>query len=119
MTMYERVRTQLSRWEVLRWTFLAEGLLLLGAWGWAYAVLKDIEQPLIIHFSELQGINQIGGVGQVGIAASLGIVAIGVNFFLARELAARDVFLNRMLAAGTAFFAGLIFVAIVTIIRVN
>jgi hypothetical protein len=90
-----------------------------GGWLWAWFVLRDIQSPLILHFSDYTGINQIGGLSEVHGLGATGLVVVGVNFLIAQALRARDRRWAAVLAAATLFLAALLFTALAAIISVN
>ena len=100
-------------------TFLTSGLVVGLGWLWAIAALGNIHQPLILHFSSYAGINEIGDLGNLGNIAVFSLVAVTLNFSLALALEARNNFWGKLLAAGTFFFALLIFIGFAAIIGVN
>lgn len=86
---------------------------------WAYFSLKEAQGPLIMHFSNLSGISQIGSVWNILSLGFVAIVAILFNSLMVFELEERDAFLGKFLVAGTLFFAILIFIGFAAIISVN
>ena len=92
---------------------------ILGATLWVYFVLRNAASVLILHFNNVVGINQIGGVTQLIGVGVTGLVVVIANFLIALELEARDLFLGKLLAAVTLLFAILLFIAFAAIISVN
>ena len=86
---------------------------------WAYFGLYGASGPLILHFSDLAGITQIGGAGNFLAVGLAGIAATAINFVLAVELELRTGFLGKLLAAATLFLALLLFLGFASIISVN
>lgn len=118
--MREKLYQQKER--IIVGTFIASLLFVIGGFLWAYVVLRNISQPLIIHFSRVgdyTNINQSGTVWHLASIAGAAIVAIGVNVAIALELRRKDFFLVSMLAAGTLVFGALIFIGFAAIISVN
>ena len=99
--------------------FVASLVLIIGSWWWAYRVLHLITQPLIIHFNARDGINQIGGMGDLTGMAVLSLAIIIVNFFIFLELEKRDRLWAIILASGTLLYSALIFRGFAAIISVN
>ena len=97
----------------------ASAALVLGGWFWAFFALKNIDQPLIIHFTNQLGITGIGGLGDIAQLGILGLVIVLVDGLLAFPLDARNIFLGKLLAAGTLLASALIFIAFWAIISVN
>lgn len=99
--------------------FILSALLAAAGWFWAWLALRGIETPLIIHFSDYTGINQIGGMAEVHGLGATGILLSGLNYALARVLAPRSLQWARLLAAATLFMTALLFTAFAAIISVN
>src|SRR3989344_8313952 len=109
---------KLTRYKIVNATFGLCALFVLGGWLWAFAALRGISQPLIIHFTSVSGINQIGGLRDLANIGLLGGVIILVNFYIALRIEERDRFLGKFLAAGTVFISILIFIGFAAIIGV-
>lgn len=86
---------------------------------WAYIATKDISGPIVVHFNNVSGINQIGTFLDMVLVGVTGLVVIVINFFLALELEERDWFLGKIVAIATLFLSILIFIAFAAIISVN
>lgn len=99
--------------------FAAAALFATGGWLWAWFVLRAIRTPLILHFSDYTGINQIGGMAEVHGLGATGLVVVAVNFVLALQLRAREARWAWVLAGSTLFLAALLFTALAAIISVN
>lgn len=98
----------------------AAGLVLIaGGWLWSYSVLRHVRQPLILHFNNLVGIDYIGSAADLAFLGVFGLLSVLVNTCLALELDERDWFWGKLLIAGTAGFAVLLFIAFAAIISVN
>ncbi len=113
--MFQKV----AKFKVIGFIFLASLLFVLGGTIWAYFALRGIVPPLIIHFNDLVGINQIGSVIDLLMVGGTGVIFVLINFLLALELEERDIFGGKILAAATLFFAILIFIGFAAIISVN
>ena len=100
-------------------SFVAAAAFVAGGWLWAWYALKGIVGPLILHFSDYTGINQIGGMGEIHGLGATGAVIVGVNFILAKALRPTEPRWAKLLAACTLFAAALLFTALAAIISVN
>ncbi len=94
-------------------------IITLGGWLRAYLVLRGINQPLILHFNPLVGINQVGNIWNLARVAGLGVTVIVLNYLIALELEERFPFIGKLLASGALVFALLLCVAFAAIIGVN
>ena len=110
---------KLLRFRVTSALFLVSLILVLGSSLWAYGALRKIHGPIIVHFSSLGGIDQIGEIWDLLRIGVLGLVVISINFFIAFELEERDWFLGKLTAAVTVFLSLLIFIGFAAIISVN
>lgn len=113
--VWERIK----RSKAVSIAFGASALLVVGGWFRAYFALRATTQPLIIHFNNYEGINQIGGMGDLLNTAIFGLVVVLVNFVLALALEERDRFLGKLTAAATVVFAILLFIGFSVIVSVN
>ena len=110
---------KLTKFRVIGLLFLLSLLFILGGFFWAYIALREIREPLILHFNNLVGINQIGEIRDLLLIAITAFVVVAVNFFISLELEKRERFFGKLLAAATLFFATLIFIGFAAIISVN
>lgn len=110
---------KLSKFKVVSSLFFASFILVLGGLVWAYATLRGVSGSLIMHFNNLVGINQVGGLAELAWIGATGVVVVLINSFVALELEARDWFLGKLLAAATLLFGILIFIGFAAIINVN
>ena len=93
--------------------------LVLGGWVWSYFDLRTISDPLIIHYSQEVGIDQVGYAGDLAKVGIFGIVVILINFLIAVEVEQKERFLGR-LTSGVTFLLGLlIFIYFAAIMGVN
>ncbi len=99
--------------------FLFSFLLVFFGWAIAYFSLRKVYQPLVLHFSDAAGINQIGGLGDLSAVAVFAIVSLVFDLLLSIELDKRDPFLGKVTAAAGFFIAVLIFIGFSAIISVN
>jgi hypothetical protein len=100
-------------------SFGASALFVLGGWLRTWLALRGIQSPLILHFSDYTGINQIGGMAQVHGLGITGAVIVGLNLLLARALQEHESRWARILAGATLFVSILLFMALAAIISVN
>ncbi len=90
-----------------------------GGWLWAFLALRRTEQPLILHFNNLAGIDQVGSLRDLMPIGVFGVVLVILGSFIALELDERDWFLGKFAAAATLGFAVLIFIGFAAIVSVN
>lgn len=117
--MFFSFREKLTKYSLVSSTFLVSAAFVAGGWLWASVALRGATQPIIIHWSSVQGITQIGSVRNLTEAGILGLVVVAVNFFIALALEERDWFLGKLLAAATLVFSILLFIGFAAIISVN
>lgn len=110
---------RISRSKVLSAVFLTSFGLVSAATIWAYVATKGVGGPIVVHFNNVSGINQIGTFIDLLLVGITAAIAVIVNFFLALELEKRDWFLGKIVAAVTLFLSILIFIAFAAIISVN
>ncbi len=110
---------KLTRYKIVNVAFGLCALFVLGGLLWAFAALRGISQPLIIHFTNYGGINQTGSLRDLANIGVLGSIIVFINFYIALRLEERDRFLGKFLAAGTLFISILIFIGFAAIIGVN
>jgi len=94
-------------------------LLILSSWLWAYFSLHQIKEPLVIHFTPLGGISQIGRLGDLSGIAAFGVIVLAVNFWLSINMEKRDLIWGKVIMAATAFTSLLIFTGFAAIIGAN
>lgn len=99
--------------------FAIGALFVAGGWFWAWSALSGIHSPLILHFSDYTGINQIGGMADIHGLGATGAVMIFLNFILARTLRPKEPRWAKLLSGATLFLAVLLFMALAAIISVN
>lgn len=100
-------------------SFVFGALFTASGWIWAWLALRDIRSPLILHFSDYTGINQIGGMAEIHGLGATGAVIVVLNFFLARSLHGPEPRWAKLIAGSTLFLAILLFTALAAIISVN
>ena len=110
---------KIFRFRVPNLTLVLGSVLILGGWLWAFFALRNTSQPLILHFSEQGGINQVGYAGDLARVGVFGLVVLAVNFLISVEVEERGRFLGRLTSVATAFLAILIFIYFAAIIGVN
>jgi len=105
--------------KIVSITFLLCLILVIGGWVKTYIALRKVSQPLIVHFNNAVGINQIGNLGDLAAVGIFGLVALALDFLVSLELDERDPFLGKITAAAGLFLAILIFIGFSAIISVN
>jgi hypothetical protein len=111
------LRDFISR-KALATIFFISLILILGSGIWAFYSLRDIEEPLILHYSQYS-ISQTGSIWDLLSASLFGVVVVGINFAITLKLIEKDLFLSRLIAFATLIFGILISMAFVAIIGVN
>ncbi|MEK7195446.1 MAG: hypothetical protein AAB655_02005 [Patescibacteria group bacterium] len=91
----------------------------LGGVFWTFFGLKRISGPVVVHFNNLAGINQIGSLWELLSIGAIAAVIIFSNFIIAVELEERDRFLGKTITGATLLFGILIFIGFAAIISVN
>lgn len=93
--------------------------LVIGGWTWAFLVLGDESQPLILHFNSLVRINLTGSLNDVLGFVVWSILALLINIALSFRMHRFNSVFGRIIASASILWAVLIFVGIAAIIRVN
>jgi hypothetical protein len=98
----------------------------LGGCFWTVGELATISgNPFILHFNDLNGITQVGGLSIIIFMGVFGTLVVLMNTAIAFEFAdrpgatARGQFFGKFLAGVTLTFAVLLFIAFAAIISVN
>jgi hypothetical protein len=93
----------------------------LGGFLWAVIALMPIAHsiPLILRFNDVDGITNVGGMGQIIFMGFFGVLVVGMNYAIALEFDVRRPFFGKFLAGMTLAFAVLLFLAFAAIISVN
>jgi hypothetical protein len=91
----------------------------LGGWIWAYLSLRGATQPLILRFSNLTGITQIGSADHLIPMGLFGVSLVLVNGLIALTIEARDWFWGKFYAAATLVLAILIFIGFAAVISTS
>lgn len=92
----------------------------LGGFFWVWTELSSSGSgPFILHFDDLRGITQVGGLGIFIFMGVFGSVVVLMNFFIGLELAERDRFLALLTTSLTLLFAILLFIGFAAILNVN
>lgn len=105
--------------KYLNFSFFIGLVFVLGGWMWAWISLGSVELPVIIHFSDISGINQVGYAGDLAKVGAFGVIVVFINFLISTELERRDKFLGKLAAFVTVFMSILIFIYFAAIISVN
>lgn len=99
----------------------ALALIILG-WFLSYRALRDIQEPLILHYDSSYagaGINQIGGIENLAYMRVTGVIFVLLDAVLAFTLDKRHPLWGKVAAAAALFFAGLLFAGFLAIMFVN
>jgi hypothetical protein len=100
--------------------FAAAFAFVLGGFGWAIMALRARGGgPLILHFNDVGGITQLGGVGDLWYAGVFAMIAVAINYVIALELDTRDGVMGKTMAVITLAAAILLFIACAAILSVN
>lgn len=110
---------ELLRYKWLLGSCLASIVLVVGGFVFGYAVLSKISQPIVIHFNDYVGINQIGNTRNLVFVGVLGLVMVVIDSWIAFTLVKREPFLGNIFGGMTLFLALLLFMGIMAIINVN
>ena len=98
----------------------AASLFIVGGFAWAFFALRAVGgQSLILHFNDVDGITNVGGLGTIIFMGMFGALVALMNLATALELDVRGPFLGKFLAAMTLIFSVLLFIAFAAIINVN
>ncbi len=108
-----------QKYRKLSLVFLVAACLVAAGWAWGYGALRNISEPLILHFNNAIGINQVGSFAELTNAALLAFLVVVLNFLLALSLAGREPGVSGLLAVLTLLFGLLIFIGFAAIISVN
>ncbi|TSC95613.1 MAG: Uncharacterized protein Athens071426_121 [Parcubacteria group bacterium Athens0714_26] len=84
-----------------------------------YTNLSYVQNLLVIHYDTFNGIDFLGNKSDVLNLLFSGLVMIGLNIFLGRELYLREKFLSYLLAFSTPVFTLLILIGVFAIISIN
>ena len=94
--------------------------LTLGGALWAWLSLAGINTPIyIIHFNDMNGITEVGGLGNIIAIGFFGLIIAIANAFIAYELEEKDPFLGKLLAGTGVVVSILLFMAFAAILNVN
>jgi hypothetical protein len=85
----------------------------------AWIVLHTIQAPIILSFTNRNGITARGTLFELELRGFAGLVMIAINLALVRELKKKDIFWERFIAAVTLLLGLLLFVGFEAIISVN
>ena len=96
-------------------------LLSLGGFLWAIVVLRGASRvtPLILHFNDVQGITQTGGMDLLIFMGIVGAIITATNGLLALAFDERDAAIGKFIAILNLVFSILLFIAFASIISVN
>ncbi|MCL5733468.1 MAG: hypothetical protein M1334_02275 [Patescibacteria group bacterium] len=110
---------KLTKWKFVFYFSLTSLVLVLISSSSAILILRKINQPLIIHYSYLNGIDKVGGIFMVFQIAVLVLVMVLINSFIAYYVESKDKFLGKLISSGTLFLSFLIFIFFFIIISIN
>lgn len=111
---------KIARYRFVSLMSLASFALVLGGFFWAFGALRNVgDQPLILHFNDLNGITSVGGFGALVLMGILGTAMVVVDFFIALALEERDTVLGKIVASMTLVIAVLLFIGFAAILNVN
>ncbi len=113
--MFKKIKTH-------RFVSILSGIslaLVLGGIGWLYFAVRGIGTSLVLHFDDLHGITQTGGLGTFFAVGIFGLIVVCLNSAIALELEARTPFFGKFTAIITFVFAVLLFIGFSAIIGVN
>ncbi|MFH1246352.1 MAG: hypothetical protein V1489_01065 [Candidatus Liptonbacteria bacterium] len=99
--------------------FAVSFLLVASGFAWAYSALRSLQTPIILHFSNITGIDRIGGIEDVIEYGIFGMCVVLVNAAVGIALEPRDNFLSKTIALATLVMAILLFILFAVIISVN
>ncbi len=117
--MFRDILGKIDRHRPVAAASLVSLFLVAGGWAWSYFALRGTDQPLILHFNNLAGIDQVGGLGELIPVGLFGLILTALGSILALELEEKDWFLGKFTAAAVFGFAALIFIGFAAIISVN
>ncbi len=117
--MFRDILGKIDRHRPVAAAALASLLLSACGWVWSFFALRDTGQPLILHFNNLAGIDQVGGLSDLVPVGLFGLALTALGSVLALELEEKDWFLGKFTAAAVFGFAALIFIGFAAIISVN
>jgi len=112
-------RDKVNRHRAVALSYLVSLLLIAGGWLWVWAVLRKSGQPLILHFNNLAGINQVGSLRDLVPIGVFSLALVIISFFIGLDLEEKDWFLGKLLAGATFTMSALIFIGFAAIISVN
>lgn len=91
----------------------------LAGYAWLFWKLNSFGQTIVMHFNNLEGINQYGRLEQLLWLGGFGLILNFINLILTMELADRDMLLAKIVAGANIFLGILLFIAFAAIIGVN
>ncbi|MFH0890785.1 MAG: hypothetical protein V1856_02005 [Candidatus Liptonbacteria bacterium] len=88
-------------------------------YAWFFAKLRASGSTVVMHFNNVEGINQYGSFTQLAWLGGFGMVLTCINLVLTMEIAERDMILGRLAAGINIFIGVLLFIAFAAIIGAN
>ncbi len=102
----------------MKFLFGGSAFLVAAATVWAIAALRNVPQPLILHFARV-AITETGTLANLVGVGIVGLTVVALNFFLARAFFDRERMLSYLISGTTLAFSLLIFLGFRAIILVN
>lgn len=91
-----------------------------GGFAWVYTAFSNAGVgPFILHFNDMNGVTQIGGLGSIVAIGIFSTLIVLMNFAVATVFDERDPFLGKFLAGVTLLLAVLLFIGCASIVGVN
>jgi hypothetical protein len=103
----------------IRSAYILSLLLLAISFIFVHNAFKTVDHLLVIHFDSYRGIDFLGNKSDVFGILGMGLAINIINILISNRLYNRDMFLSRLLSFTSAFFSGLILIAVTVIISVN
>lgn len=119
MNLIERQLDKAKRHRPVALSSLAGPVLSLAGYLWFVIYSYKTGPTLVMHFNNLDGINQYGSFGDLAWMGGFGVVLTFINLVLALELADRDGVLARIITGANIFIGALLFIGFAAIIGVN
>lgn len=110
---------KLSNYRFIISSFAAALVLVAGGTVWAYYALRDITQPLILHYNGQYGISQTGNIWNLTGFGITGLVVLTLNFGMSLVFEQADSFWGKIVAVASLILGILIFIGFAAIISVN
>ncbi len=119
MNFIGRQLDKVKRHRLITLISLLGPILSLAGYLWLVFYSYETGPTLVVHFNNLDGINQYGSFGDLAWAGGFGVILTFLNLVLALELANRDTMLARIVTGVNVFIGALLFIGFAAIIGVN